>query len=181
MLRDAEVEGARVDVRVEEGTITMVEACGEVPGADVEIECAGGALLPGLHDHHLHLLSMAAAAASVDVSGGLDQAIRAAHAQARPGAPIRAVHYDEGRDGPLDRWRLDALAPGRATRVQHRSGALWVLSTVALPALVISGIYGMNLRGLPFLESDHGTEIVGGMMLVSTGIVLWMLKKFDWL
>jgi predicted amidohydrolase YtcJ len=132
VLRDAEVEGARVDVRVEEGTITMVEACGEVPGADVEIECAGGALLPGLHDHHLHLLSMAAAAASVDVSGGLDQAIRAAHAQARPGAPIRAVHYDEGRDGPLDRWRLDALAPGRATRVQHRSGALWVLSTVAL-------------------------------------------------
>ncbi len=132
VLRDAEVEGAHVDVRVEEGTITTVEACGEVPGADVEIACGGGALLPGLHDHHLHLLSMAAAAASVDVSSGLDQAIRAAHAQAPAGAPIRAVHYDEGRDGPLDRWRLDALAPGRAVRVQHRSGALWVLSTVAL-------------------------------------------------
>ena len=140
VLRQAEVEGGRVDVRVEEGTITVVSAPGEVPGAgpgagggaDVVIECAGGGLLPGLHDHHLHLLSMAAAAASVDVSGGLDEAIRAAHAQARPGTAIRAVRYDEGRDGPLDRWRLDALAPGRAVRVQHRSGALWVLSTVAL-------------------------------------------------
>jgi magnesium transporter len=58
---------------------------------------------------------------------------------------------------------------------------LTVLSTIALPALVISGIYGMNLKGLPFNESAHGTEIVVGMMVVSTGIVLWMLKKFDWL
>jgi len=52
---------------------------------------------------------------------------------------------------------------------------------VALPALVISGIYGMNLKGLPFLESDHGTEIVVGAMVASTGVVLWMLKQFDWL
>jgi magnesium transporter len=58
---------------------------------------------------------------------------------------------------------------------------LTVLSTVALPALVISGIYGMNLKGLPLIESDHGTEIVVGAMAVSTGIVLWMLKRFDWL
>jgi magnesium transporter len=58
---------------------------------------------------------------------------------------------------------------------------LTVLSTVALPALVISGIYGMNLKGLPFLESDHGTEIVVGAMAASTGMVLWMLHKFGWL
>ena len=74
---------------------------------------------------------MAAAAASVDVSGASGR-VGAAHAEALPGAAIRAVSYDEARDGPLDRWRLDALAPGRAVRVQHRSGALWVLSSVAL-------------------------------------------------
>lgn len=132
VLRDAEVEGARVDVRVEGGFITMVGPRRGVADGDVVIECAGGALLPGLHDHHLHLLSMAAAAESVDVAGGLDEAVRVAHARARPGAAIRAVQYDEVRDGPLDRWRLDALAPGRAVRVQHRSGSLWVLSTAAL-------------------------------------------------
>ena len=132
VLRDAEVDGVRVDVRVEEGVIATVgPRCG-TSGVDLVVECGGGALLPGLHDHHLHLLSMAAAAVSVDVSGGLDGAIRRADALAAPGAAIRAVGYDEGRDGPLDRWRLDALAPGRAVRVQHRSGALWVLSTVAL-------------------------------------------------
>ena len=51
----------------------------------------------------------------------------------------------------------------------------------AAGALVISGIYGMNLKGLPFLESDHGTEIVVGAMIASTGVVLWMLKRFGWL
>jgi predicted amidohydrolase YtcJ len=170
VLRDAEVDGERVDVRVEEGLITAVGLRGEVvgagggaaragggapgadggvPGADEVVDCGGGALIPGLHDHHLHLLSMAAAAGSVDVSGGLDAAIRRAHAQALPGATIRAVGYDEVRDGLLDRLRLDALASGRAVRVQHRSGALWVLSTVALQE---AGAFEAGEEGI---ERDH--------------------------
>jgi predicted amidohydrolase YtcJ len=164
LLRRAEVDGSRVDVRVEDGLIVMVGPPGDVPGADVVIDCAGGALLPGLHDHHLHLLAMAAAADSVDVSGGLDDAVRAAHAHALPGATIRAVRYDEVRHGHLDRWRLDALAPGRAVRVQHRSGALWVLSSVALELAGVSeagepadggpgdGIPGVEGEGI---ERDH--------------------------
>ena len=68
-----------------------------------------------------------------------------------------------------------------ANRTNQVMKVLTVLSTIALPALVISGIYGMNLKGLPFLESDHGTEIVVGAMAVSTGLVLWMLKRFGWL
>jgi predicted amidohydrolase YtcJ len=132
LLRNAEVDGERVDVRVDHERIDAVGPPGSTAGAAEEIECAGAALLPGLHDHHLHLLSMAALAESVDVSRALDWAIRAAHAEARPGAAIRAVHYDEAGEGPVDRWRLDALAPGRPVRVQHRSGALWVLSTTAL-------------------------------------------------
>jgi len=132
VLRDAEVDGDRVDVRVHGGRVETIGPAHSGRGADVEIDCAGGALLPGLHDHHLHLLSMAAVASSVDVSADLDRAIRAAHADAPPGVAIRAVNYDDMQEGPLDRWRLDSLAPGRPVRVQHRSGALWVLSTVAL-------------------------------------------------
>ena len=155
LLRDAEVDGGRVDVRVDDGLVMAVGPRGDVPGADEVIECAGGALLPGLHDHHLHLLAMAAAAESVDVSGGLDEAVRAAHAHAQPGAAIRAVHYDEVRHGPLDRWRLDALAPGRAVRVQHRSGALWVLSSVALDEV------GAAEAGEAGIERDHRQRPTG--------------------
>ncbi len=136
LLRGAEVEGARVDVFVEGDRITAVGPSGAVSpgkrGADVEIQCDGGALLPGLHDHHVHLLSMEAALASLDVSHELDRRICDAHAATPPGVALRAVHYDEVTGGPLDRVRLDALAPGRPVRVQHRSGALWILSSAAL-------------------------------------------------
>jgi predicted amidohydrolase YtcJ len=146
LLRQAEVAGERVDVRVEDARITAMSAPGSGSGADVEIECGGGALLPGLHDHHLHLLSMAAEAGSVDVSVDLDRRLRQAHASALPGQPVRAVRYDEGAEGPLDRFRLDALAPGRAVRVQHRSGALWVLSTAALAQVGAFEATGVDLE-----------------------------------
>jgi magnesium transporter len=76
---------------------------------------------------------------------------------------------------------FDVYLSSVANRTNQVMKVLTVLSTIALPALVISGIYGMNLKGLPFLESDHGTEIVVGAMLASTGVVLWMLKRFGWL
>jgi magnesium transporter len=76
---------------------------------------------------------------------------------------------------------FDVYLSSVANRTNQVMKVLTVLSTVALPALVLSGIYGMNLKGLPFLESDHGTEIVVAAMAVSTGLVLWMLKRYDWL
>jgi predicted amidohydrolase YtcJ len=154
VLRDAEVDGVVVDVGVDDGRVTTIGPARSVPGVDVEIDCAGGAVLPGLHDHHLHLLAMAAAAGSVDVSGDLDGSVRAAHAAAAPGASIRAVNYDETVEGALDRWRLDSLAPGRAVRVQHRSGAMWVLSTEALER---AGVMDAREEGIERDELDRPT------------------------
>jgi len=71
----------------------------------------------------------------VRVDGDLDGTIRSAHERLRPGAWLRVVGYDDLSDGPLDRYRLDTLAPGRRVRVQHRSGAMWVLSSSALEAV----------------------------------------------
>jgi predicted amidohydrolase YtcJ len=132
LLRQAAVDGVPVDVRIDGATVVRLGPPGTLGRADREIDCGGGALLPGLHDHHLHLMAMAAASGSVDVASALDDSLRAAHAQAPPGAWIRAVGYDESESGALDRGRLDALAPGRPVRVQHRSGAMWVLSSTAL-------------------------------------------------
>jgi Mg2+ and Co2+ transporter CorA len=76
---------------------------------------------------------------------------------------------------------FDVYLSSVANRTNQVMKVLTVLSTIALPALVISGIYGMNLKDLPFLESNHGTEIIVGAMIASTGVVLWMLKRFGWL
>jgi predicted amidohydrolase YtcJ len=139
LLRDVEVDGTRVDVFCRDGRIAAISPpSGGTAGADVEIDGDGGALLPGLHDHHIHLLATAAALDSVDASGpaGGDAITFAAALRqaAAPGAWVRVVGYDESTAGPLDRWSLDRLAGDRPVRVQHRSGALWVLNSAAVRA-----------------------------------------------
>ena len=89
LIRDAEVAGRRVDVACADGVVTHIGAA--PAGADVVIDAAGGALLPGLHDHHVHLLAMAAARDSVDVGTAGLAALRTA-----PGDDwVRAVGYHE--------------------------------------------------------------------------------------
>jgi len=140
LIERAEVEG-RVPccVRIDGGRIAEVaRELAPRPGEE-RLDAAGGALLPGLHDHHLHLLALAAAERSVrcgppEVSTReeLARALRSARPR---GGWIRGTGYHDSVAGPLDRRELDALAPGAAVRVQHRSGALWVLSSAAVERL----------------------------------------------
>ena len=139
VLRHVELAGAVVDVAIRDGRI---EAIGELPPAAADatvIDGHGGALLPGLHDHHVHLMALGAALDSVDVGppGVVDRrslaaTLRAAGAVMAPGVWLRAVGYHEDAAGPLDRWLIDAAVDDRPVRVQHRSGALWVLNSLAL-------------------------------------------------
>lgn len=129
ILRNTEVEGHRADVVVS-GCRTTVCDGAYVDDDHLEIDARGGALLPGLHDHHLHLLAMAAD--SVDCSSAstlleLGELLRSA-----PDHRIRATGYHESIGGDLDRHILDRLVLDRPVRVQHRSGGLWCLNTRAL-------------------------------------------------
>jgi len=126
---DAEVDGAHLDVRIVGARIEAVGPDLSRTGSRI-VDAGGGALLPGLHDHHIHLLALAARNRSVDATDLADaSAFDDALAGAAHGSPwLRVVGYDE-RHGPLDAARLDALAPGRPVRVQHRTGAAWMLSS----------------------------------------------------
>ncbi|MCM3923690.1 amidohydrolase family protein, partial [Frankia sp. AiPs1] len=147
------VPPARVaDVRLLGGRIVEVSAEPLRPRAGEHVlDAAGGALLPGLHDHHVHLLSLAASASSVRVGppeivdeAGLRAALRAAPGTG-PARWVRAVGYHPSVAGDLDRRALDALVPDRPVRVQHRGGALWVFNS---PALRLAGIDGCDLPGV---------------------------------
>lgn len=132
LLQDVDVGGTTVDVLVEGDVIAEVAGAIEPSRADALVAGAGGALIPGLHDHHLHLLAMAAAIESVDCSTAGDADELRAALCGMDGDWVRAVGYHESIAGELDRHRLDEWMPDRPLRVQHRSGALWVLNTLAL-------------------------------------------------
>ena len=76
---------------------------------------------------------------------------------------------------------LDVYLSSIANRTNQVMKVLTVLSTVALPALVVSGLYGMNVKGLPGAESPYGVGIAVAAMAVTTGLLLWVLKRFGWL
>lgn len=139
LIAHVEIDGRLVDVRLAEGRIVEIGARLDGP---VDIDGRGGALIPGLHDHHIHLAATAADAASVPVGPGDVRDADAFAAALRRGAPgewVRATGYHESVAGELDRWRLDALVPDRPVRVQHRTGALWVWNSAAMRAAGLLG------------------------------------------
>ena len=75
---------------------------------------------------------------------------------------------------------LDIYLSSVANRTNEVMKVLTVLGTIALPALAISGIYGMNLRGLPFQDSPHGAIYIGALTLGSTVLLLYILRKMKW-
>ena len=59
------------------------------------------------------------------------------HRHLRPQSPgpdgwIRAVGYHASVAGELDREQLDALVADTPLRIQHRSGAMWILNSAGL-------------------------------------------------
>lgn len=139
LFTNAEVEGQLVDVRAEGGIVSEVAPKLQPRDGENVIEARAGALIPGLHDHHLHLLAMAAAAESVNCGPPavnnlpqLETSLRRGTEALAPDAWIRGTDYHEAVAGPLDRHVLDRLIADRPLRVQHRGGALWMLNSAAL-------------------------------------------------
>jgi len=161
----------KADVRISGGLVTdLGQGLRRIPGED-ELDAAGGALLPGLHDHHVHLLALAAARDSVaagppDVRTAAELAARLAAADARLPADawLRCTAYHESVAGVLDRHALDRLVPDRPVRVQHRTGALWMVNSAAVRLL---GLDGRELAGV---ERDADGQPTGR---------LWRMD--DWL
>jgi predicted amidohydrolase YtcJ len=149
--RAVTLEGAAVDVRVSESIDEVADALMPRPGEDV-LDAAGGTVLPGLYDHHVHLYAAAAAATSIRVGPpqvrdrtGLSAAL--AKPEVDEDGWIRAVGYHDSVAGPLDRDVLDSIAPAAVPlRVQHRSGVLWILNSAGLERVGLAGHPDGRLR-----------------------------------
>jgi len=101
---------------------------------------------------------------------------------------LRDVYDHLARDMDMVEMQRDLLSNAMdiylssvANRTNQVMKVLTILGTVALPAIVISGFYGMNTKGLPGVDSPRATWIALGMMAAATAGLLLMLKKFDWL
>jgi predicted amidohydrolase YtcJ len=161
LIRQAMVNGALADVRVGATVEAIAGALMPQKGERV-LEAEGGELLPGLHDHHIHLYASAAAYSSLDCHVGavephLGRQRLAERLAAFPGRGwIRGINYHEQQLGELDRWMLDDLCSHRPLRIQHRSGKVWVCNSLALSLLGFER--GEHLEGV---ELDTKNRLTG--------------------
>ena len=138
LIRNAEIHNiGTADLRIMQGRIAEIGQLRPFPGEGV-FEAGGGALLPGLHDHHIHLAGLAARAASIwcgppevmDAEALKERLVR-------PGEGwIRGIGYHESVMGLPTARELDRLVSDRPLRLQHRSGRMWLFNTAALAELL---------------------------------------------
>jgi predicted amidohydrolase YtcJ len=130
------LDGTASDIRVGAQIEQVSDSLAAAPGERV-LDAAGATVLPGLHDHHVHVRSAASALDSLSVGPPAvctkDQLAQAL-SKAVPGSDgwVRAVGYHDSVAGELDRGAIDVLVPDIPVRIQHRSGALWILNSAAL-------------------------------------------------
>ena len=142
LIRGAEIDGRdHMSVRCVDGFVAEIGRLEPRPSEFV-INADGGLLIPGLHDHHLHLYSLAASLQSVRCGPPeVHDEPALIEALSQPGDGwLRGVGYHESVAGEIDRAWLDRHVPTRPVRVQHRSGRLWILNGRALQAMGIDDV-----------------------------------------
>jgi len=140
LIKNVDLGGRNLDVSVKNGLIAEIgEGLAMVDALSV-YDGQGGALLPGLHDHHIHLNAAAAAMSSVSC-GPPDIKTKAQLIEVLHSADadfIRGIGYHYSVAGRIDRQWLDAHGPQKPIRIQHRTGRLWILNSLAMQKLEIS-------------------------------------------
>lgn len=137
--------GGPIDIRLTDGRVACTSGELQPKPHEEVFDVSGWVVVPGLHDHHLHLRSLVAAHRSVSV-GPTDVNRTEDLASTLRRSPVdrqgwrRAIGYHESVAGDLDRWSLDNLAPGLPLRVQHRSGVMWVLNSPAIETLELASV-----------------------------------------
>ncbi|BBC31264.1 hypothetical protein SGFS_025580 [Streptomyces graminofaciens] len=162
LLRETELHGPHgrrgpVDCRIRDGVVAEIGPRLSPRADEFVVRGEGGALLPGLADHHLHLTAMAASYTSLDVSALSREGLASALAEAAPGTDgwVRAVGFDDVLHGDLDRDVVDRWNNAVPVRVQHRSGALWVVNSPGLRQL------GASTAAHDGIERDGTGQPVG--------------------
>lgn len=142
ILSDVEVNGTPgQEVLILDGEIAEMGQTVTIEDVEV-VDGRGGAVIPALNDHHIHLASYAVSRNSINCSphrikneDALEMALRH-HDHAAEW--IRGINYHPSTAGEIDAAWLDTHAPAIPVRIQHQGGRLWVFNSIALERLQVT-------------------------------------------
>ena len=71
----------------------------------------------------------------------------------------------------------DELKAREAEKTNKRLTVLSIVSALMLPPTFITGVFGMNVTGLPFQETAYGLWVACGLMIASMAGMLAVLRR----
>ena len=133
-LLDSAFKTHKADIRLSGGKVSEIGLLSPLNHEEV-IPANNGLVIPGLVDHHAHLVSYAASLNSVKCGPpkvhNPEELVLAL--KKVPGSNwLRGIGFHESVCPDIDRAWLDKHGPDRPIRIQHRSGRLWIFNSLAL-------------------------------------------------
>ena len=95
-------------------------------------------------------------------------------------AADRAARMAEELESIRERSALthEALTDLRAEQIDNRSLIISVAAMVFLPLTFLTGLYGMNVKGLPYAEEPWAFDaIAGACSAIAAGIVIYFVQR----
>ncbi|MBN2812429.1 MAG: magnesium/cobalt transporter CorA [Bacteroidales bacterium] len=83
--------------------------------------------------------------------------------------------YESGKDTLTDLMELNSSNINN--RLNKSMKILTIITTLFIPLSLIAGIYGMNFRFMPELGWKAGYPFALGLMIITAGIMLYIMKK----
>lgn len=74
----------------------------------------------------------------------------------------------------------EAFESETANKTNELMKVFTVIATIFLPLDLISSIYGMNLKGIPFMEIENGCHYVVIIMFIVAVILICIFKRKKW-
>jgi zinc transporter len=71
----------------------------------------------------------------------------------------------------------DELKAREAEKTNKRLTVLAIVSALMLPPTLITGVFGMNVSGMPFQAGAYGFWLTCGLMAISVAVMLVVLKR----
>ena len=76
---------------------------------------------------------------------------------------------------------LETYLSQTSNRMNKVMKQLSIVATIALPLVVVGGIFGMNFSRMPWTHHQYGFYLALGTMAAVSVLILWWLKKQRWL
>ena len=76
---------------------------------------------------------------------------------------------------------IDIYLSSISNRMNEIMKVLTIIATIFIPLTFLAGVYGMNFKYMPELNSPWGYPTVWGIMLLAAGGMLLYFRKRKWL